>query len=229
MTKRYNNDTILVFGDIHAPYQHKNTLEFLGDIASTYQPDRIVNLGDLGDIYSVSNYPTDIDHPDSWSNEIKGLRKFVKKLSELFPDQEVLTSNHDDRVYRKSIKSGIPREALIKYEKLIGAPSTWKWHDRLTLTVDSTRERITFAHTMTGGVFACAKSLGMTTVIGHSHTKFGVQAFSPTKGKIIYGVDAGCLISDKGSPFSYNKGDRGRPIRGCCIIKEGVPFTIPMG
>lgn len=226
MAKRYSNEKILAFGDTHFPYEHKDTLEFLKEVKSYYKPDRVVHLGDILDVYSVSSYPTDIDHPDSWSQEIKKARKVLSKLYELFPEVEVMESNHDDRAYKKGRVAGIPREYLVPFKDIIGAPEGWRWHESLNLTVDSTREKILFRHTMTGGALVAAKDLARTVVLGHSHTKFGVQAFSPRRNKTVYGVDAGCLVSDKGSPFKYNKGDRGRPIQGCVIIEHGEPTTI---
>ncbi len=227
-TKRYTNNCILAFGDTHFPYQHKDALRFLKDVRDFYNPDRIVCLGDILDLYSISIYPKDIDHPDSWHDEIKKGRKQVSKLADLFPHMEVLSSNHDDRMAKKSRVAGIPRDCIVPYTTVIGAPDTWKWHRSLTLTVDSTREHIFFAHTIAGGALTCAKDLRMSVVLGHAHTKFGAEAFRPNKNKLLWGIDAGCLISDKGAPYSYNKMQRGRPINGCVIIQDGVPMNIPL-
>jgi hypothetical protein len=229
MPKRYSNDVVLAFGDSHLPYEHKHMMEFIGDLVETYKPDRIVHLGDLLDIYSVSAYPKDIDHKDSWKDEIKKARKLVKKLGELIPDMEILESNHDDRAYKKSRIAGIPREMMLPYKDIVGAPDGWKWHRELTLTVDSTREQLFFAHTKTGGALACAKDKSCSSFIGHHHSKFGAVAFKPRANKLLWGVDVGCLISDKGPPYSYNKADRGRPVQGCCMIVEGVPVMWPLG
>ena len=227
MPKRYTNNVVLAFGDTHFPYHHKYALEFLADLKSKYEPDRVVHMGDILDIYSVSSYPTDIDHPDSWTQEIKKARKVLKELYKIFPEVDVLESNHDDRAYKKSRVAGIPRELLIPFKKLIDAPEGWKWHKDLSITVDSTREKLFYAHTKTGGSFNCAKDKGCTSALGHSHTKFGAEAFKPHK-QVLWGVDTGCLISDKGSPFKYNKGDRGRPIQGAVIFIEGLPLPIKL-
>lgn len=227
MPKRFNNNSIMVWSDPHAPYHHKDTLSFLKNVRDQFAPDRVICGGDLGDTYNVSSYPKDIDHPDSWSQEIKGLRKFVKEVSDIFPELTVLSSNHDDRIYRRAVISGIPRESIIPYEKLIGAPDTWKWVPYLDLTVDHDRSNWHFAHTITGGSLNAAKQKACSVCVGHLHTEFGAKAFNSGK-KIVYGVDAGCLISDKGSPFKYNKISAGRPIRGCVMIVNGTPQLIRM-
>lgn len=228
MPKRYMNNKVLVFSDTHFPYEHKHTFEFLSDINSSFRPDRVIHVGDLMDIYSVSAYPKDPNHPDSWDKEIRRARKKVQRLVSIFPKLEILESNHDDRAYKKSRLSGIPREFLVPYSEVVGAPDTWKWHRELRITVDSTREKIFFAHTKTGGALICAKDKGCTSVLGHTHSKFGASAFKPSKGKLIWGVDAGCLVSDEGAPYSYNKQDRGRPVQGCVLFEGGIPMCIPL-
>ena len=228
MAKRYKNDTVMVWSDLHAPYQHKHALEFLGDIKQTYKPDRIVCLGDLLDMYSVSSYPKDINHKDSWSKEIKNARKVLKEIGKLFPKMDVMSSNHDDRLAKKAGVAGVPREFLVPYRTVVDAPEEWVWKDRLSLTIDSTREKLCFAHTLTGGALAGAKDYGCTTVIGHHHSRFGSTGFKSPAGNLIFGVDSGCLISDKGSPYKYNKQDRSRPIQGCVIIAGGVPILLPL-
>ena len=227
MPNRFDNCRVLFWSDPHFPYHHKDTLSFLSKVKDAYNPDRVICGGDLGDLYSVSNYPTDINHPDSFHTEVKGLRKNVKEVAELFPEQIVCSSNHDDRPYRKSTTAGIPREFLIPYNQVISAPDTWKWVPYYDLTVDADRSQWRFIHTINGGALVAAKNLGMNVCNGHSHTKFGAQSFSNGK-KVLYGVDSGCLISDVGSPFKYQKGDIGRPIRGCVMILDGVPKLIPM-
>jgi len=224
--KRYKNNCILAFGDTHAPYHQKGTLGFLNKVKEDFRPDRVIHLGDLLDIYSVSSYPKDLNHPDSWTDELKKGREFVGELSEMFPDMELLSSNHDARVYTKSHLSGIPREFLVPYLDVIGAPSSWKLYERINLTVDKGRSSWLFSHTLVGGAARASKDLGTSVVLGHSHTKFGATAFRSGK-ETIWGVDAGCLISDKGSPYSYNKNQLGRPIHGCVVILNGFPIMIP--
>lgn len=226
MAKRYANEVVLAFGDTHFPYHHKETIPFLKFVKEEFNPDRVVHLGDILDVYSVSAYPTDPDHPDTWSQEIKKARAVLKELYEIFPDVDVMESNHDDRAYKKSRLAGVPREYLVPFKDIIGAPDGWNWHKQLSITVDSTRDKIMFRHTMTGGSLVGARDLARTVVLGHHHTLFGSHGFSPKKGKTYYGVDAGCLISDTGSPYKYNKGDRGRPIQGCCVLISGEPIML---
>jgi len=226
--KRYSNEIILAYGDLHLPYCHRDSLEFLQSVKDRFNPDRVINMGDLMDFYSVSEYPKSIDHKDSWPVELKKARKMIAELAEIFPEQTLLSSNHCDRPYKKSRVAGVPREFMVPYTEIIGSPAGWKIKKEVRLTVDSTRTKFLFSHTLNGGALPAAKTLGVSVVLGHSHTKHGASAFNNGEN-LIWGVDVGCLISDEGAPYAYNRTQLGRPIRGCCIILDGVPHMIPMG
>jgi len=59
--KKNTNSRILVIGDIHAPYMHKDTVEFLSLVKEVYQPDRVVQIGDEVDIHAISMHDSDPD------------------------------------------------------------------------------------------------------------------------------------------------------------------------
>lgn len=227
MPKRYDNNRILVFGDTHFPYEHPKTFQFLEDLRKDIKPDRVIHMGDINDIYSISNYPKDPDHPDSWHDEIKKARIKIRKLIHMFPKMEVLESNHDDRAYKKAVIAGVPREMLVPYSDILGAPEGWTWHRDLRLRSEKNKTHWYFAHTKTGTPLTVAKDLGCSVVLGHHHTKFGFETFKVST-RNIYGCYAGCLVSDTGHPFAYNKGTRGRPVQGAMAIIEGAPIMLPM-
>lgn len=228
--KRYNNNRILVFGDLHAPYEDENALKLLRETKKEFKPDRIVCVGDIVDYYAASRYPKDPDHPDSFMNELVKTRKLVGKLGRLFPELVLTLGNHDDRLAMKISSAGIPSVAMRSFGELLGAPEGWKIvksNVNFTLTVSSTREQVTFAHHRGINTGLIAQRLGMTYVGGHSHTKGQVVAFNNGL-KTYYGVNNPCLISNEGSPFSYNKMSDVNPIRGCTLIENGVPRLVKL-
>lgn len=222
--KRYNNDRILVYGDIHAPYHDKRVLDFLNDLNNEYKFDRIIDIGDTLDNYATSRYPKD-PGAKNVVQELKKAKKFIKKLGALFPKVDLMESNHCDRAYRRAMNNGIPREWLLKYKDLIGAPDGWNWHEQKTITINSTRQQVFFAHTKTGTTLNVAKTVGCNAVLGHHHNKMGVQFFN-TPNTSYFAADTGCLLSDTGSAFTYNRGNVIRPIKGCLLILEGQPVSI---
>jgi len=79
-SKIYKN--ILVMPDLHAPYHHKDSLDFMKALRDKYQPDLVVNLGDeievkvveLGDVhvmYVKNKHHVEIETDDEEEEEIK--------------------------------------------------------------------------------------------------------------------------------------------------------------
>ena len=221
MNKRYDNNIILAYGDLHFPFHDKRAFDFLAQIKKYYNPDRVIDLGDTSDSYNFSRYPKSPEAM-STSEEIKKLRKCVQTLASIFPRVDIMKSNHCDRLYSKATVAGIPRELIVPYRDVLQAPEGWKWHKDLTLTVDKTREKIYFCHERGSNVMTLAKGLGMNTVMGHVHSGLGIQYFANPLG-IKFAAQCGCLVSDRGVPFEYNKRNFFRPMKGCFIIIDGVP------
>ena len=220
-TRRYENNIILAYSCLHLPYQDKGAFDFLAELKAEYRPDRIIDLGDDLDQYNFSRYPKD-PSGQSLNEELKKARKGVATLASIFPKQEVMASNHCERMYSKATAGGIPREFLKPYRELIGAPDGWKWHRDYTLTVDSTREKIYFCHERGSSPVALAKAIGISVVHGHLHNTQMIHRFcNPIRE--LFAATTGCLIDDKGPPFAYNKANLYRPMKGALLIIEGKP------
>lgn len=228
--KRHDNNCVLIFGDTHAPFQHKDTLDFLGDIQSKYKPDRVVLNGDASDSYNFSQYSRDIQ-ADSLSAEIKGLHKFTSKLHGIFPELIITESNHDSRLWRRAKIAGIPREFIIPYMSFIGAESFkgWKLVDDFFFTVDADRSKWQVSHWKTGTALTCSQHLGRNIVLSHHHSKQGLYRWSPEPGKTLWGADTGCLIDRKSYAFAYASAQALVQVTGAILIEGGVPKIIPLG
>jgi len=222
--KRYNNDRVLIYGDLHAPYQDKGALDFLADINREYKPDRVIDVGDTLDQHPLSRFPKD-PSANTVIKEFNKAKKVIKKLGKIFPRVDIMKSNHCERLYMRATHAGIPREYILPYKEVIGAPEGWRWHEDLTITINATRKQIFFAHTKAGSTLNIAKAYGSHVAFGHKHNLFGVQYFTVPSGEY-FAIDVGSLISDKGYPFQYNKGSAYRPTRGCFMIVEGQPIPI---
>jgi len=227
MKMQYNN-RILVWGDLHAPYQDENALTFLKRVKVKFKPDRIVCVGDLVDFYASSRFPKDPSHADSLINEIKKINKTVRRLSKIFPKMDITMGNHDDRMAIRANGAGIPRELMDSFGEIIGAPEGWIFHnssDDLTLHIQATKENITFAHNRGINTLLIAQRLGRSYVAGHSHTKCQCVAYNNGESTI-FGVNNPCLISNEGSPFAYAKISNINPVRGCTLIENGIPRSV---
>jgi len=125
MGKRFSS--ILVISDTHFPYHHPDTVSFLKALKKKYKPDKVVHIGDELDFHALSFHPSD---PDLLSpgNELLAGISTISPLYRLFPDVDLIESNHGSMVYRKAKYHGIPREVFKSYRKVLGAPMGWKWH-----------------------------------------------------------------------------------------------------
>ena len=105
---------ILVISDLHIPYHHQDAFEFLREIKKEYQPDFVVNIGDLLDFHAISMHTHD---PDLYSagDELKVARKHIRELENIYPKMIEVESNHSSLVYRRALKFGMSKEFLKDY------------------------------------------------------------------------------------------------------------------
>lgn len=225
MAKRYLNERVLIFNDVHLLYADEKAFRFLSRMKVKYNPDRVICAGDLCDFYAISRYPKDPNHPDSMAQELKKVRSGVRRLAKIFPDLILTMGNHDDRYAIAYSSAGLIHDMMLDFGSIIGAPSGWKIlksTEDFTFTVNSTREQVSVAHHRGINTSLVSQRLGRTFIAGHTHTK--AQIVGHNNGiRTTYGVNSPCLISYHGSPFSYAKQSNINPIKGCTILLDGIP------
>ena len=115
---------ILVISDLHIPYHHKDSFAFLRAIKKEYNPDFVVNIGDLLDFHAINMHTHD---PDLYSagHELKVSKEYIKELESIFPKTVEVESNHSSLVYRRALKFGMSKEFLKDYGDFLG---TKKWN-----------------------------------------------------------------------------------------------------
>lgn len=109
--------------------------------------------------------------------------------------------------------------------EVYGAPPGWRWKEKWVA------EDICFEHgeNVSGPTAAlnAAVQNQMSTVIGHQHSHAGV-IWRSAEGSSIFGLNVGCLIDVRQYNFDYGKNIRIKPSLGCGVIKNGVPYFVPM-
>ncbi len=217
--------SILVISDQHFPYNHPDIIEFLRHLANKYSPDRIVNIGDEIDWHSISFHDKD---PDlfSPSDELQTAINRMKPLYKMFPEMDLLESNHGSLVYRKGKYHGLPRHVFKSYREVLEAPKGWKWHPDLTIKTN-VGSYVYFCHGRSADGLKLSQSLGMSCVQGHFHEKFEVRYWGNSLG-LYWSLTVGCLIDNDSLAFAYNKTNLKRPIIGCAMIINGQPILCPM-
>ena len=94
---------ILVISDLHIPYHHKDSFAFLRTIKKEYNPDFVVNIGDLLDFHAINMHTHD---PDLYSagHELKVSKEYIKELESIFPKTIEVESNHRPASSQDAVK-----------------------------------------------------------------------------------------------------------------------------
>lgn len=214
----------LVIGDVHAPYQHRNTLRFLSWVYEKYDCNDVMCMGDELDQYTASRYAHD---PDAMGggDEYKAAIKFWKEVYREFPSAHSVTSNHVERVAKRAVEAGIPSAYLKAVSEFMHAPPGWKWANHWD------RGGIRYEHGERAGGATGLRNLVisnmMNTVVGHNHNVPGTT-FVSNGSVLLWGLNAGCLVDIDTVALAYARNGRTRPVVGCGIISNGVPTFVPM-
>ena len=220
-----DNSRILFISDMHIPYHHDGLLPFLEGLKKRYEPTRIICVGDELDKHAMSFHDTDPDL-DNAGPELEKALPVIKAVEKLFPEMDLIDSNHGSMVYRKAKHHGIPRRYIKGYNEVLGVGEGWKWHMDLTLELPDGQE-VYVHHGKLSSAVRVSQAMGMSFVCGHYHEKFGVEYWANPKG-LYWAMNTGCLIDDRSLAFAYNKTNLKRPIIGTGLIIDGVPILEAM-
>lgn len=220
-------DRILVIPDIHAPYHHPDTIEFLKAVSQVLQPDLVVNLGDELDKHAMSFHDSD-PNLDSAGKELEAAKPVLEDLHELFPEMLICHSNHSSMLWRKAKAHGIPVQYLKKYRDVLfpehGA-SGWSW--AYGWRVNTSKGVVMFKHQVSGDSLQDAAHNQCSLVTGHQHGDFDIR-YAASSANLYFAMRSGCLIDKDSMAFAYGMHTRYKPIIGCSAIIDGVPQLIPM-
>lgn len=221
------NSMILVISDMHLPYEHPDTLDYLADLTHYYQPDRVVCLGDEVDSHALSYHESDPDLDSAGMEFQKALEK-MEVLYEMWEGipVDVIDSNHGSLGRRKAKTAGIPQRFLKDYEDLFDAPDNWKWHQDLMLTM-SNGQRCLFTHGKSAEIMKVVSSWAVSVVQGHYHTRAKIE-FMSNPEELLFGLQVGCSIDRDHPAFAYDKNGVKRPIIAHALIENGLPILLPM-
>ena len=156
--------TILIIGDLHFPYHHRDALPFLNAVNKFYQPTRVISIGDMFDQHAFSRYDKDPDMPLA-KDEIKAATKNVQELAKLFSKLEIVTGNHDKRLEAAAGRAGIPLCVIKDKQEIYNMPKAWKWY-RYELIIDD----IYLTHGKSRAYNKLSKNVSMNTIQGHHHS-----------------------------------------------------------
>lgn len=216
--------SILVISDYHAPYNHPDAVKFLAACKNKYKPDCVISIGDEVDFHNLS-YHESSPELDSASKELEQAINQLKPLYKMFPNCQVMESNHGSMVLRKAMTAGIPVSAIRSYNEILKAPKGWKWV--FDLIVQTPLGPVYFCHGKSSAPGRLASQYGMSTCQGHFHEKAQINYIS-TPERLMFDAHTGCLADDKSLALGYNKVNPKRPIVSILVIINGIPNIVPM-
>lgn len=223
-----DNFCILVIPDLHAPYHHPDSLDFLSAVADAFSPDTVVNLGDETDKHAMSFHDSD-PNLDSAGMELQKSRDFLAGLHNLFPEMKLCHSNHGSMAFRKAKSHGIPVEYLRTYREVLfpnGGGEGWDWAYEHILDLPDGSKAM-FKHQPSGDPTANAAHEGVNLITGHLHAKFCIN-YAANSERLYWSLQSGCLVDNKSLAFAYGKDFKFKPVIGCSVILDSIPFLVPM-
>ena len=221
------SQSLLVIGDLHTPYEHPDTLEFLAYVKETFKPDCVVQIGDETDGHALSFHDSD-PNLDSAGMELEKSRTSLQLLRDLFPQLLLCHSNHGSLVYRRAKFTGIPVQMIRSYREILfpnGNADGWSWAYQWKLNTPT--GPVMFKHQASGDVLLDASHEGYSLVVGHLHGKASIE-WGASSQRIYFGAQCGCLIDKDSLAFAYGKDFRLKPIITVLLILNGIPTLHPM-
>tara|TARA_Y100000310_G_scaffold182627_1_gene182701 strand:- start:1798 stop:2682 length:885 start_codon:yes stop_codon:yes gene_type:complete len=218
-----DNRPVLIVPDLHAPYHHPDTIEFLKWVQEVRGcRERIASVGDMWDFHSMSFHKSE---PESMSPEDEYLRikDFSAEFSESFPCGDVVLGNHCDIPKRKMVDAGLAPSMLKTPNKLYNLPDTWTIHPLYYVLEPDTWDVLVEHGCGSGGKYGCAntsKEKRCSYVQGHTHSNAAV-IYSQNYKNTTFGMNVGCLIDSSSYAFKYSKHTIRKGNIGCGVVYNG--------
>lgn len=213
-----------IIPDTHFPFQHPMALQFVKDTFAKWGVKQVVHIGDVVDAHALSFHQHD-PNGHSAEDEAALAHKEIARWVRAFPKVKVTIGNHDERLRRQAVASGIPDRYLRTFKEVWDTPE-WDW--RFEHKIDGVIYTHGTAVSGKDGAFNLASQRRQSTVIGHIHSYAGIKFHANTDTRI-FGLNSGCLIDIRRYAFAYGKAFPVRPILGASIVIDGDnPIFEPM-
>lgn len=222
------SQSILVLGDLHAPFVHAKSLARAIKLASLIKPKIIVQIGDLYDLYAFSKYPRSLDLMTPKQEINEGLEvtcRMWRELRKASPKSKCfqMIGNHDSRPVKRLIEKTPELERFLDLSSLYDFPNvTMVPSERDELIIGD----ILFMHGFRSKLGDHARHNGKNTVCGHSHR--GGVVYHRLGDKTLWELNAGFLANEKSYALSYTRQAKiSTWTQGVGLIDELGPRFIP--
>ena len=201
---------ILVVGDIHAPFELKEYLQFCKDTYANYNCNQVIFIGDIVDNHASSFHISDPDGMGG-GDELDLAIERIKDGAIAFPVADVMIGNHDRIIMRKAFDGQIPARWIKDYNEVLG--TNWSWLESVVY------DNVLYEHGEGGQALTKAKNNMMSSVCGHTHTEAYVKWLVGKNFKV-FGMQVGCGVDSKTYAAAYAKNFKKQAI-GCGVVLGG--------
>jgi predicted phosphodiesterase len=195
----------LVIGDTHFPFASQRVLDTIYGWALKHQPKRIVQVGDLYDLYGMSKFPKSMNVYMPQEEQALGRKQAEAMWAELrkaAPQAECvqLKGNHDLRPMKQTLAHLPALEHVVsKYlDELMSFPG-------VTLISDERQEfvadGVNYIHGYRSGLGAHREFMLANVVCGHTH--LGGVTYRRIRGQTLWELNAGLVGDPESKAFSY--------------------------
>jgi len=214
MSEKYKR--IMVTSDYHIPYMDKKAYGAMKTYAKEYKPDVFVINGDLLDFYSISKFDKSPRRKTTFKEEIDLGKTCLTELKKILPSKTqiiYLEGNHENRLQRylwgHPEFEGLEQlylENLLdlnaKDIKFVGVDGDYWKNDTGHIKLGDTfvmhgDNRLNGAKGGMNAAYNTMKSIGNSTIIGHTHRLSHKSHKSPYHNWVA--MEAGCLCNHTGS------------------------------
>lgn len=221
----------LIISDLQIPFEEPEALKFCYQLKLHYKiPDEnVYNVGDELDQYWGGLWSKSPEAAHTANQEIAQSQETLKQWYDRFPQMKLCLSNHGSRWIRKAFAAEIPSQLLRSYREIIKAPEGWRWQKHWM--VNCKKPFLVEHGDDHGGQtphIQAAMANGMSTAIGHHHSKSGIHHMR-TNGLNIWGMVTGSLIDFDQYAFEYARNAKLKPIISTGLVfNEGkTPVIVP--
>ena len=203
---------------------HRGYITFLKRIQDWYECDKVVFLGDIVDWASISYHPKAPSLKNS-ENEFSNAYSQVQQLYKAFPEATWLIGNHDCLTERHAMDVGLPLSVLKSYADCWDVQD-WEVIPRFESKII---DGVIYQHGDRGrggqinAAFLNAQDEHRPVVQGHFHAQFAINSLA-NRRHVVWGMQVGCGIDAKKAAMDYGKKFNKKPILGCGVVMDGMPY-----
>jgi Homing endonuclease associated repeat len=220
--------TTVVLGDFHAPFHHAEATKWAIDYIAWRKPKRVVQGGDLRDMFSASKFPRShnlFTPKEEIEAGTKACTELWARIREAVPGVECfqLLGNHDVRPYKRVLEACPELEMFIDLKPLYTFPGVRLIEDpREELELDG----VFFHHGYLTRLGANRDFMNACTVNFHTH-KGGVVYRAIFGGHIIWELNGGFLGDPQSKGLAYTPQKHHHQTIGIGEIDRWGPRFIP--